>query len=149
MTDFGYRLSRTAGDPRANWVVSPLSIAYAFGMVRAGAGGATATELDTAFGFPATGTHEAFNAITRQLVTADVPPAKGPTRGKDGAPLPPVVCVSNGLFPQDKLPIGQPFLRTLAAQYGVGVHPVDFGSPKAKATIDAWVKAQTAGRIKH
>jgi len=27
MTDFGYRLSRTAGDPRANWVVSPLSIA--------------------------------------------------------------------------------------------------------------------------
>lgn len=149
MTRFGYDLTRTAGDPKANWVVSPLSIAYAFGMARAGAGGATAAELDKAFGFPASGTDEAFNAISRQIVTAEVPPARTDTRDKDGRPLPPVVCVGNGVFTQDKLAIGQPFLHTLAAQYGAGVHPVDFGSPKAKDVIDAWVRAQTAGRITH
>jgi serpin B len=56
--------------------------------------------------------------------------------------------VGNGLFQQHGLPIGDQFLRTLAEQYGAGVNPVDFGAPSAKETIDAWVRRQTAGRIK-
>jgi serpin B len=42
-------------------------------MVRAGAAGTTASELDTVFGFPAGGRDEAYNAIMRQLTTMEVP----------------------------------------------------------------------------
>jgi serpin B len=146
ITKLGYQLESRAAD--RNFVVSPLSIAYAFAMVRAGAGGETAAQLDQVLGFPPTGLHDAFNAITRQVVTADTPPAKPRKRGKDGAPQPPVVCVGNALFPQQRQPIGEQFLRTLAAQYGTGVHPVDFAAGKATDVIDEWARRQTAGRIK-
>ena len=53
-------------------------------------------------GFPA-GVHGAFNAITRQVVTADTPPKAKPRN--DSKPVPPVVCIGNALFPQQGLPI--------------------------------------------
>jgi serpin B len=148
ITGLGYRLESSAFPAGRNSVVSPLSIAYAFAMARAGAGGETAVQLDKVFGFPSTGLHDAFNAITRQVVTADVPPARPPGPRKDGTPQPSVVCVGNGLFPQHGQPIGEPFLHTLAAQYGTGVHPVDFAAGKAGDVINQWVSQQTAGRIK-
>jgi serpin B len=145
VTGLGYRLATSAFPADQNSVLSPLSIAYGFAMARAGAGGQTAAQIDQVFGFPATGLHDAFNAITRQVVTADAPPKAKPR--KDPAPVPPVVCVGTALFPQRGLSIGQPFLTTLAAQYGTGVHPVDFGSEKADDVINEWVDQQTAGRI--
>ena len=143
VADLGYRLATSAYPQDRNVVLSPLSIAVAFAMVRAGAGGSTAAQLDRVFGFPATGVHDAFNAITRQVVTAQVPPPADP---HDAGP--PVVCLGNALFPQHGYPIGQPFLHTLAAQYGAGVHPVDFGDGgRATDLINQWVRQQTAGRI--
>jgi serpin B len=148
ITGLGYRLASSAFPTGHNSVVSPLSIAYAFAMARAGAGGETAAQLDQVLGFPSTGLHDAFNAITRQVVTADVPPSKPRRTREDGSPQPPVVCVGNALFPQRGQPIGQQFLHTLAAQYGTGVHPVDFVAGKATDPINRWVGQQTAGRIK-
>lgn len=139
----GYRLE---GAAEGNSVVSPLSVAYAFAMARAGAGGDTAAQLDQVFGFPADGLPDAFNAITRQVVTDDVPPVA--KARKDHTPRPAVVSVGNGLFLQRGQPVGQEFLHTLAAQYGVGVHPVDFAGGKAADVIDRWVDLRTAGRIK-
>jgi len=147
LTALGYQLETTAFPSGGNSVMSPLSIGYAFAMARAGAGGATAAQLDRVLGFPPTGLHDAFNAITRKLVTADAPPAK-PDKPHEGAPRPSVVCVGEALFPQQGLAVGDQFLRTLAAQYGVGVHPVDFGSGKASDVIDQWVRQQTAGRVR-
>jgi serine protease inhibitor len=148
MTALGYRLTGSAFPAGQNSVVSPLSIAYAFAMARAGAGGETAAQIDRVLGFPATGLPEAFNAITRQIVTTDVPPPRRSGPRKAGPPLPPVVCVGNALFPQEGLPIGRQFLDTLATRYRTGVHPVDFATGTAKDTIDRWVSRQTAGRIK-
>lgn len=146
----GYELGTVSVEPNQNWVVSPASIAMAFAMARAGAAGETAAQIDRVFGFPPNGLHEAFNSVGQQVVTADVPPkAKAePTREAGVAQPPPVVCVGNALFPQNGLPVGKRFLRTLAEQYGAGVDPVDFGSPTAKKTIDEWVRRQTADRIK-
>lgn len=121
----GHHLAERA--TTTNWVCSPLSLAYAFAMVRAGAGGETAAEIDRVFGFPAHGLHEAFNAITRATATAHV-------------------RVANGLFTQHGLPVGAGFLETLAAHYGAGVHPVDFARDGAEI-INAWVHDATAGRI--
>jgi serpin B len=133
LRDFGYHLNRLTADPSQNWVVSPLSIAYAFSMARAGAGGETAAEIDRVFGFPPTGRDEAFNAVTRQVVPTD-------RRA--------TVLIGNALFAQQGLPIGKPFLGTLAAQYGAGVYTVDFRSPDAAKTINEWVRQQTADRIR-
>lgn len=149
LTTFGHRIFEAAAKPGANFIASPLSLAVAFAMLRAGAVGATASELDSAFGFPASGRDAAFNAITRQLVTTDVPPAPDRRpREADGKPKPPVVSIGNALFPQKGLAIGAPFLRTLAAEYGAGVRPVDFAAADALKLINAWADQQTAGRIK-
>ncbi len=130
-------------------MASPLSLAVAFAMVRAGAAGTTASELDTVFGFPTSGRDAAFNAITRRLATADVPPAPNrKAREANQKPQPPVVSVGNALFPQKGLAIGAPFLRTLAAEYGAGVRPVDFATGDALNQVNAWAEKQTAGRIK-
>jgi serpin B len=144
ITGLGYRLGQ---GETGNWVVSPASISFAFAMARAGAGGDTAAELDRAFGFPAAGLGDAFNAITRQLVTADIPPPVPTKPRQPGEVRPTVVCLGDALFPQSGYPIGDAFLHTLAEQYGAGVYPVDFGQPAAKGQIDDWVNAQTAGRI--
>jgi serpin B len=134
LVDFGARLDQLTADRSKNWVASPLSIAYAFSMARAGAGGQTAAEIDRAFGFPATGRDEAFNAVSRQVVPTD-------RRA--------TVLIGNALFTQQGFPVGKPFLSTLAAQYGAGVYAVDFGSPNAAKTMNDWVRAQTADRIRN
>jgi len=130
-----------------NWVVSPASIAYAFAMVRVGANGATADEIDKAFGFPASGRDDAFNAITRAVVTTDVPPPPDRSPRKPGQVRPTVMCVSDAVFAATGYPIGAEYLRTLAEQFGTGVYPVDFTKEAAAKAVDAWVKQQTAGRI--
>jgi serine protease inhibitor len=140
ITAFGHELSQVTATPSKNWVASPLSIAYAFAMARAGAGSATAAEIDRAFGFPSSGTDDAFNAATRKL--AD-PQPKGAGTGR-----PPTLLIGNALFTAAGQQVGKPFLGTLAAHYGAGVYPVDFHSARATQTINEWVRAQTADRIR-
>jgi serine protease inhibitor len=133
VTDLGYRM-RTLAEP-GNWIASPLSVAYALAMVRAGAGASTRAAIDRSFGFSA-GVDAAFNSVTRQIAT-------GPLPGKKYS-----VCIGNGLFVQRGISVGTPFLNTLASQYGTGVHPVDFGSGDAERVINEWARRQTAGKIK-
>lgn len=149
MTAFGHDLIASTDDE--NVIVSPASIAYAFGMARAGAGGDTAAQIDQVLGFPSEGLHEALNAITYDTVTVDGPPPKsasGETRKQGDPPKPPVVTVANGLFAKADFEFQEDFLRTLAANYGSGVQTVDFASDDAADVINAWAAEQTAGRIK-
>ncbi len=150
LTKFGHDLYTVAADPAKNTVISPLSIGYAFGMARAGAGGQTASQLDQVFGFPASGPHAAFNDLDRRIGTVGEPPPRrssGATRAPGERPIPPVVAIANGLFVQDGLPVTDGFLRTLASQYGAGARIVDFESGQAAGQINAWVRKQTAERI--
>ncbi|HEY7224532.1 MAG TPA: serpin family protein [Micromonosporaceae bacterium] len=143
---FGYNLA--PAQPGGNWVASPASIAIVLAMLRAGANGATADEIDHTFGFPA-GVQDAFNALSRQLVTADVPPSTSdePTRAPGAPARPSVVCMGNAIFPAQGFPIKDSYLQVLAQQYGSGVYPLDFQTSAAKDAIDAWARDTTAGRI--
>src|SRR5262245_27036550 len=143
---FGYALAKATGTT-GNWLASPLSIATAFAMARVGARGTTAGQLDEVFGFPAVGRDGAFNAIMRALVTTDVPPKPGGKRTVRDTARPPVVSIGDALFTAKDLVIGQDFLRTLAAQYGAGLRPVDFTASDAADRINAWVRQQTAGLV--
>ena len=125
----GYDLFGATAKPDENTVLSPLSVAYAFAMARAGANGETATQMDEVFGFP-TGVHGAFNSLSRQIVTVDGPPPT-PAKTQPGATVPPTVAIANGLFLQEDYVVREAFLNTLAAKYGAGVRTVDFRSGNA------------------
>lgn len=154
MTSFGERLMDEAAEPESNAVVSPVSIAMAFAMARAGAEGATAAEIDEVFGFDDDQqvTHASFNALGRVLDDAapgdldDVDPDAA--RNADGRGDPPVLAIANGVLPQHDLVIHDAYLQTLGEHYGAGVMPVDFSAPdEAKALVDGWVGQHTGGRI--
>jgi serine protease inhibitor len=149
MTAFGHDLYRVAADPGHNTIMSPLSIAVAFAMARAGARGDTAAQIDRVLRFPPRDLHEAMNAITRQIVTTEDAPSPRQTTRNAAHPEPPVVALANGIFAQQGFVFRQEFLRVLAAQYGTGVHTVDFSAgDTAKRAIDAWVRRHTADLIK-
>lgn len=146
LMSFGHKVFLAAAEPGRNFVASPLSMAVAFAMARAGAAGATAQEIDAVFGFPATGRDAAYNSITGRLATVDVPPAPSGSETRTGY-SDPVVSVASALFPQKGFPVAADFLHTLAREYGAGVRPVDFHED-AVDEINAWVERQTGGRIK-
>ncbi len=149
LTAFGHRFLMAAAKPGENFISSPLSLAVAFAMLRVGAGGATAKELDTVFGFPATDRDGAYNALTAQVANTEIPPPPDKSKREAGEPpRPPVVSIGNALFPKKGFAIGEPFLKTLALDYGAGVRPVDFGDEQALKLINGWADRQTAGRIK-
>jgi serpin B len=148
MTAFGYDFYQVSSEPESNTVVSPFSIATAFAMARVGARGETADQIDDVLYLPTDGVHAAFNAITRELLTAAGSP--GPTSPlatrTPGVSAPPVLSIANGLFVQEGERLKEEFLRVLASEYGAGA--VDFRSPEAIEIIDAWVREQTADRIR-
>ena len=155
MRDFGARLHRATATIAENWTTSPLSMAVAFGMLRAGARGTSARELDSVFGFPASSMpegspHPALNALTQLLVSTGPVPT-GPLPTPSGEPGPePIVAIANGLFVDDSFAshVRPAFLEVLGSQYGAAPTLVSFTSPHAAAAINAWVAQQTRDRIK-
>lgn len=153
MRELAAHLHRASATGAANWTASPLSIAVAFGMLRAGARGGTATQLDEVFGWPSGGPagspHPALNALTADLVTTGPVPTDPSPTASDGGPPAPIVAVANGLFLDRGFApaVEQEFLRILATQYGAEATAVSFADPSAAATINGWVQQQTRGRI--
>jgi serpin B len=88
MAGFAGRLHRVTATTTDSWTVSPLSVAVAFGMLRAGARGGTATELDRVLGFPSGGSpagaaHPTLNALISAIVTTD-PVSRDPAAAPSG-----------------------------------------------------------------
>mgnify|MGYP000341705600 FL=1 len=128
-----------------NVVSSPGSLLIALAMLRAGASGATAAEMDSVLGLPAEHRDEALNALLASLQAFDGDP--GSVDEKD-PPRRPVLHTANGLFVDKGEPTGELYLQSLARHYGTGVYPVDFQDEAAtKPAIDAWVNQNTGGRI--
>ena len=116
----------------SNAVVSSASIGAAFAMLRAGATGETAAQIDEVLGFPSSGLGPAYNFLTDRWTT---PRDDGPE-----------LSIANALFFQDGLPLRPEFLDALARDFGVGVRTVDFTGAAAEV-INAWVREQTRDRI--
>ncbi len=143
----GAALLADGGDAGSgNVVSSPGSLLIALAMLRAGASGETAAEMDSVLGLPEAHRDEAMNALLASLEAFDGDP--GSVDEKD-PPRRPVLHTANGLFVDKGVPTGEGYLHTLARHYGTGVYPVDFQDEAAtKPAIDAWVNQNTGGRIK-
>ena len=118
-----------------NRFFSPSSISTALAMAYAGARGETARQMAAALHFtlPPERLHAAFGALTR----------------RDGGKAP-ELAAANALWGQEGLPFRPDFRRLVEANYGPGLHTVDFrgDTEAARQTINTWVEHQTRGEIK-
>lgn len=143
----GEALLADGGDgANGNTVSSPGSLLIALAMLRAGASGEAAAEMDHVLRLPVTHRDEATNALLASLEKFDGDPG---SVDEGNPPRKPVMHPANGLFVDKGVTTGAAYLDTLARHYGTGVYPVDFSDEAAtKPAIDAWVNRNTGGRIK-
>lgn len=143
----GAELLADGGEAGNGNVVSPPgSLLIALSMLRTGASGATAAEMDKVLGLPAQHRDEALNALLVSLEAFDGDPG---SVDEKNPPRRPVLHTANGLFVDKGVPTGEGYLRSLARYYGTGVYPVNFqDEDTTKPAIDAWVNKNTGGRIK-
>lgn len=142
---FALALYQQLGGSGENLFFSPYSISQALAMTYAGARGATADEMARTLRFtlPQSALHPAFNALDLQLADRvnDVY-----EKGDQGFQL----NIANSLWGQKGYSFLEPFLDTLALNYGAGLRLADFeNDPEgARETINRWVEDQTADKIR-
>lgn len=134
---FAGRLTAELAREEPTVVLSPFSVSTALAMAYAGAGGETATEMADTLGFGALDArvHSTFNALDRRVSAAQ----------GDGVKL----NIANALYVQRGASVQQPFLDTLARQYGSAPRSVDFaGDPSgAVGEVNKWVAGETEDKI--
>jgi len=129
-----------------NVVFSPDSILTALAMTYAGAEGVTADEIAATLRFSLQGNtlHQAVNSLDAALESRNRQQtnAEGKTEGV-------LLKTANSIWAQDGLLLEQPFLDTLAVDYGAGVRLVDFATEAepARLAINKWVSDQTEDKI--
>ncbi len=123
-----------------NLVFSPASIVTALTMTYAGAAGTTAEEMAAALhlSLPEEALHPAFNALDTLVESRS-------WEGKDheGKDVGVLMKSANSLWGQQDLVFKQPFLDTLAANYGAGIRLVDYkmAAETARQAINDWVSS--------
>jgi serine protease inhibitor len=136
--DFAFRLfqetARQEG-PTKNLFVSPLSVAMALGMTYNGAAGTTQQAMQATLGLDGMTLNE-INQSYRGVIDL--------LRGLD-----PRVefTLANSIWYRQQLTFEQAFLDTNRTYFDAAVRGLDFTSPSAAPTINAWVNDQTRGKI--
>lgn len=125
---------------QGNAFASPWSVRTCLGMLRLGAEGQTAAELDAVLAPQ--------GAAEPALLAALVPPLIPDWAAQKQVPAY-VLHSANALWGQAGHPFVAEFLLDCQAQYGAGLGQVDFrtATEAARTTINAWVGEQTRTRI--
>jgi serine protease inhibitor len=122
-------------DPKPNVFISPLSASMALGMAMNGARGETLDGMRTALGFEGLDLQQ-INESYRSLIDLLL----GLDRGID-------VSVANSVWARSGFPFHDSFFQTTRTYFGAEVATLDFATPAAPATINAWVHRSTKGKI--
>jgi serpin B len=143
---FGLDLYRELlADPTGNLVISPASVALALTMARAGAQGATASELDGLFGTSGwNDLGDAMASLQQLLASRDTA-----WTDWDGTAHALALRIANAAFAQHGWAIRHDYLQRIDRALGAGLGLVDYArDPEAaRQAINAWVARQTVGRI--
>ena len=136
-TDFALELHRSAGEGE-NAITSAHSVQVAFGMLRHGALGETAAELDAALGWdalPPGALGPAMNALDLALAS----------RAREGVRL----DIIDQAWAQTGYPFEAAYLDALAVHHGAGIALWDFASDPdgGRVLINSWVAGITDGNI--
>ncbi len=153
LNDFGFDLLRRL-DPSANLVASPASIALALGMVRPGAKGLTAAEMDQVLhSFGAPGQEAEIRALLAELDSQTVYldsnglPIASPDPAKDTPAV--ELDVSNQAFAQKDYEFEAAYLDSISSGFNAGVGMLDYkrNPEAARLLINKWASDRTRGRI--
>lgn len=127
---------KVSDDEPGDLVLGPGSLHTALAMIRAGARGQTAAEMDAVLHAEGLPLHETGNALDSELRS------RGEARGVD-------VEIANRIWANRGLPLREEYVNTLARHYGAGLAELDIsGSPEgARAAINAWVADATRQKI--
>jgi serpin B len=127
----------------ANVAYSPMSIALALGMLRAGASAESARQLDAVFG---SGSHlqDRMNAAERGLMGLD-----GDRKNATGEKAKVTVDSACAVWAQQGIRWSEAYLDLLATTYGAGVRLSDFAGDAgaARKAINAFVADRTRDKI--
>ncbi len=140
-----------------NVVISPLSVSLALSMTYAGAQNATATEMAKALHWDAPGldVHAGHNALTQALAGRpdDALHSAKEKASQAGEPEPSAddfrLHIVNSVWGDRSYAWEQPFLDTLATDYGTGVYLADFlhQFDAERLYINSWVSQETQNKI--
>ncbi|MFS3129397.1 serpin family protein [Nocardioides sp. Bht2] len=134
-------------DDDGNLALSPYSAAAALAMTSNGARHTTQKEMLAVLGVDdLDALNGGLNALTQRLESL----AGGVDEDGDGKPDREVeLAAANALFGQDDVTWAEPFLETLARDFGAGMRVVDFkhDARAARRAINGWTAEQTRDRI--
>lgn len=143
---FALALYQQLAGGKGNLFFSPYSISQALAMTYAGARGSTADEMARTLrlSLAQDTLHPAFNALDLQLADRENDVYE---KGDQGFQL----DIANSLWGQNGYTFLEPFLDTLALNYGAGLRLTDFENDpeSAREAINRWVEEQTADKIQN
>src|ERR1039457_3915580 len=130
-----------------NTFFSPYSITQAFSLLAPGAHGTTLSGIEKALSFPPL--RDRFNPAMNKLDFLIIGNTSGSVLRKDIQA--PILKNANAVWGQEGVSILPTYLDTLAANFGAGLHLVDFihATENSRQIINAWVEDQTNDRIKN
>jgi serpin B len=132
------------GSTTGNLFYSPYSVSLALAMTCAGANGETATQMAKALGFtlPESSLNPAFDKLDLAI---EAKPSDA--TGTNGAPF--ALTLADSLWGDEHVTFGQPFVNTLAQNFGASLRTVDFvdAPSQAEGDINTWVANETANHI--
>jgi serine protease inhibitor len=134
---FSFNLFRqlSTAQKDTNVFTSPLSASFALGMTTNGAANATLDQMRSTLAF-GSATEPEINEGYKSLITL--------LRSLDNTVD---VRIANSIWYRTGFPVKQPFLDAGRTYFDAQIAALDFGSPTAPATINAWVSSATAGKI--
>jgi serine protease inhibitor len=134
---FGFKLLRQVAqeEPDSNVFISPISVSFALGMTLNGAASTTEQAMKTTLEFTDLDMEEinrSYQSLMELLISLD-------TRVE--------FQIANSIWYRlGEHPL-ETFLETCSSYFGSEVSALDFSSPDAAPTINAWVEDKTQGRI--
>ena len=145
-TRFALDLYQQIRSEPGNLFYSPYSISAALAMTYVGAEGITAEEMADVFHFALDQQrlHPAFNALDQGLS------ALGEIEVEDEVGEPFQLNIANAIWGQKDFHFEEPFLDTLAENYGAGLRLLDYiqQPEQSRQTINQWVSDHTEKRIR-
>ena len=123
-------------------VVSPLSLQLALAMLREGATGVVAAEIDAAAGL--SGDSQAVADLRAMLGRYE-----GDVAGidPDEPPAVPILHIADSVFVQPGFPVEEDFLERTSAYHRARLYEADFAGGAGKPVLDAWVAEETGGLL--
>lgn len=149
-TDFGFAAFHRlfASAPRGNTFISPISISLALEMVYEGARGNTRASMARVLGIGRL-TPLQVNRDAAALISALQRGEPGKTSRGPGYPATPPtqLRIADSIWSRSGIPFQQSFLDMAQRYFDARASSLNFDSPDAVKTVNAWVSCATRGKI--